>query len=103
MQAEYWRRRGNSDKENGGVSYVEYGNDVEGTAFCDKDSDDPLGRSAWNMRVRLSVQAAEGSEKLHCRPIWHLSSNDLPMEEGALPPCIWTGSKAQSWYHAHVA
>lgn len=34
------------------MSYVEYGNDVEGTAFCDKDSDDPLGRSAWNMRVR---------------------------------------------------
>ena len=50
-QAEYWRRRGNSDKENHGVTHVEYGNDVEGTAFCDPHSDDPLGRSPWNMRV----------------------------------------------------
>ena len=52
MQAGYWTRRGNSDKENSGVCHIEYGNDVEGTAFCNTESDDPLGRSPWNMRVR---------------------------------------------------
>ena len=62
-QAEYWRRRGSSDKENHGVSYVEYGNDVEGTAFCDVNSEDPLGRSSWNMRVRS--QSAQRQSDAH--------------------------------------
>ena len=34
------------------IAYVQYGNDVEGTAFCDHGSEDPLGRTDWNMRVR---------------------------------------------------
>lgn len=49
MQAEYWRRRESTEHK---VAYVQYGNDVEGTAFCDHGSEDPLGKSDWNMRVR---------------------------------------------------
>jgi len=50
VQAEYWRRRTTRTEKNG-ETHVEYGNDVEGTAFCDTDSNDPLGSSPWNMRV----------------------------------------------------
>ena len=49
MQAEYWRRRVSTENK---IAYVQYGNDVEGTAFCDHGSEDPLGRTDWNMRVR---------------------------------------------------
>lgn len=42
-QAEYWRVRGE-----GGDAFVEYGNDVEGSAFCGRD---PLGSTPWNMQV----------------------------------------------------
>lgn len=30
---------------------VEYGNDLEGTCFAPRDSQDPLGGSAWNLQV----------------------------------------------------
>ncbi|KAK9817663.1 hypothetical protein WJX72_000349 [[Myrmecia] bisecta] len=30
---------------------VEYGNDVEGTAFCSPESGDPLAQTAWNLQV----------------------------------------------------
>ena len=30
---------------------VEYGNDVEGTAFCSPDAEDPLGSSSWNLQA----------------------------------------------------
>ena len=46
-QLEYWRQR----LHGGGVEYVEYGNDVEGTAFSDPHEGDPLGSSKWNMRT----------------------------------------------------
>jgi len=47
-QAEYWRTR--SEPES---TWVEYGNDVEGSGFCkaDKDARDPLGRTDWNLQV----------------------------------------------------
>lgn len=32
---------------------IEYGNDVEGTAFCPPSDDDPLGSSSWNLQARL--------------------------------------------------
>ncbi|CAK0750013.1 hypothetical protein CVIRNUC_001956 [Coccomyxa viridis] len=47
-EAEYWRRRVSTENK---IAYVQYGNDVEGTAFCDHGSEDPLGRTDWNMRV----------------------------------------------------
>lgn len=42
VEAEYWRARGE-----GGDTHVEYGNDVEGSAFCARDA---LGSSQWNMK-----------------------------------------------------
>ena len=52
-QAEYWRER-----ESGGGALVEYGNDVEGSAFY---PDDDLGRSAWNLNVRRGALSAWSS------------------------------------------
>ena len=43
----YWEEMG-SDKE----MEVEYGADLEGSAFS-TSPDDPLGRSDWNLKVRL--------------------------------------------------
>ena len=48
LQAEYWRRRKHRATD---VTHVQYGNDVEGTAFASPDSQDPLGSGPWNMRV----------------------------------------------------
>ncbi len=47
-QAEYWRTR--SEPES---TWVEYGNDVEGSGFCKagKGARDPLGRTDWNLQV----------------------------------------------------
>ena len=49
-QAEYWRTR--SEPES---TWVEYGNDVEGSGFCKagKDARDPLGKTDWNLQVLL--------------------------------------------------
>ena len=47
VQADYWRQMLGSDNP-----LVEYGNDVEGTAFCSADADDPLGSSSWNLQAR---------------------------------------------------
>jgi jmjN domain len=47
VEARYWKER-EGDKE----LTVEYGNDLEGTAF---HVDDPLGRTAWNLNVRPCV------------------------------------------------
>jgi histone demethylase JARID1 len=46
-QLEYWRQR----LHGGEVEEVEYGNDVEGTAFSSHKDGDALGRSDWNMQV----------------------------------------------------
>ena len=43
MQAEYWRSRTERDG-----AFVEYGNDVEGSAFSIRD---PLGSTRWNLQV----------------------------------------------------
>lgn len=43
LQAEYWRARAEASD-----AFVEYGNDVEGSAFCDRD---PLGSTPWNMQA----------------------------------------------------
>lgn len=45
-QADYWRQVSSPDNP-----VVEYGNDVEGTAFCAPDQQDPLGSSSWNLQV----------------------------------------------------
>lgn len=47
LQADYWRQMLGSDNP-----LIEYGNDVEGTAFCSADSNDPLGSSSWNLQAR---------------------------------------------------
>jgi hypothetical protein len=52
MQAEYWRRRKHRTTD---ITHVQYGTDVEGTAFASPDSQDPLGSSPWNMRVRTAL------------------------------------------------
>lgn len=46
-QTEYWRAR----KQHDGT-FVEYGNDVEGSAFSARNSRDPLGSSRWNLQAR---------------------------------------------------
>lgn len=52
MQCEYWRQRNiTSDLT------VEYGNDVEGTAFCSPGEGDPLGDTDWNLQARLPPAA----------------------------------------------
>ena len=43
LQAEYWRSRTERDG-----AFVEYGNDVEGSAFSIRD---PLGSTRWNLQV----------------------------------------------------
>jgi JmjC domain, hydroxylase len=43
LQAEYWRSRTERDG-----AFVEYGNDVEGSAFSVRD---PLGSTRWNLQV----------------------------------------------------
>ena len=43
FQAEYWRSRTERDG-----AFVEYGNDVEGSAFSLRD---PLGSTRWNLQV----------------------------------------------------
>lgn len=47
VEAAYWKERGAT----GQPSIIEYGNDVEGTAF---HPDDPLGSTAWNLNVSSS-------------------------------------------------
>lgn len=49
LQADYWRQMLGSDNP-----LIEYGNDVEGTAFCSADSNDPLGSSSWNLQASQS-------------------------------------------------
>ena len=63
MQAEYWRRRVSTENK---IAYVQYGNDVEGTAFCDHSSEDPLGRTDWNMRVRCKRCHRISAEQCTC-------------------------------------
>lgn len=46
VEADYWRQMCSGDNP-----VVEYGNDVEGTAFCPPDADDPLGSTGWNLQV----------------------------------------------------
>ena len=46
MQEAYWRQY-----EQPNPLVVEYGNDVEGTAFADPSSRDPLAGSPWNLQV----------------------------------------------------
>ncbi len=46
MQNEYWRQR----KVASDLT-VEYGNDVEGTAFCSPSEGDPLGSTDWNLQA----------------------------------------------------
>ncbi len=45
-QAEYWRLAGAPDD-----MLVEYGSDLEGSAFAEAGVEDPLARSAWNLQV----------------------------------------------------
>ena len=58
LQAEYWRSRTERDG-----AFVEYGNDVEGSAFSIRD---PLGSTRWNLQVsgylevRLELRLAAG-------------------------------------------
>lgn len=47
MQAEYWRSRTERDG-----AFVEYGNDVEGSAFSSRD---PLGSTRWNLQVQFCL------------------------------------------------
>ena len=47
-QAEYWREQ----LRGKGEEWVDYGNDVEGTAFADCGND-PLSNSAWNLNVSI--------------------------------------------------
>ena len=49
FQADYWRQMLSGDNP-----LIEYGNDVEGTAFCSADSGDPLGSSTWNLQASHS-------------------------------------------------
>ena len=42
---------------------IEYGNDVEGTAFCSADANDPLGSSSWNLQ-------ASQHDVYYCNSIW---------------------------------
>lgn len=46
LQADYWRQMCGSDNP-----VIEYGNDVEGTAFCPPDAEDPLGSTSWNLQA----------------------------------------------------
>ncbi|KAL0054042.1 hypothetical protein WJX82_002859 [Trebouxia sp. C0006] len=46
VEADYWRQMCGNDNP-----VVEYGNDVEGTAFCPPDAEDPLGSTGWNLQV----------------------------------------------------
>ena len=46
LQADYWRQMCGNDNP-----MVEYGNDVEGTAFCLPDAEDPLGSTGWNLQA----------------------------------------------------
>ena len=46
LQAAYWWQF-----DHGEALTVEYGNDVEGTAFAAPDSADPLGKTKWNLQV----------------------------------------------------
>ena len=49
LQAEYWRARLEPES-----TWVEYGNDVEGSGFCKagRNARDPLGKTAWNLQAR---------------------------------------------------
>ena len=38
--------------QSGDPAVVEYGNDVEGTGFAEPDTEDPLAKTDWNLRVR---------------------------------------------------
>jgi len=49
VEVEYWRQR-EMPPVNGKYDWVDYGNDVEGSAFTDHASD-PLGSTKWNLKV----------------------------------------------------
>ena len=62
LQEAYWRHHAAAKA---GVE-VEYGNDVEGTAFAPRDLACPLGSSAWNLAVRApSHPSALCAEQRH--------------------------------------
>lgn len=67
MQAEYWRQRKNSAEQ-----VVEYGNDVEGTAFDSRNDGDPLSETDWNLQVR----SLAGRNSHACQPMQQLSAVD---------------------------
>ena len=80
LQAEYWRRRKHRATD---VTHVQYGNDVEGTAFASPDSQDPLGSGPWNMRVRAAPKVC--SSRAQIVPMKALRSN----EHGSASDSAW--------------
>jgi hypothetical protein len=50
VQLEYWRQRKIATDLT-----VEYGNDVEGTAFCAQHDGDRLGDSDWNLQASFQL------------------------------------------------
>ena len=52
---------------------IEYGNDVEGSAFCPVDAEDPLGSTGWNL------QAGSPYPYHHCSPFLNLTLISLPV------------------------
>lgn len=66
-QEAYWRHHAAAKSK---LRPVEYGNDVEGTAFAEPDMACPLGSSAWNLAVgapqpscsRLNVGLVSGKK-----------------------------------------
>lgn len=83
MQAEYWQEMtGKFTKQ---ADWVEYGNDIEGTAFEDQSAGavDPVSRSFWNLRVSDKMTVASSTTTLHgC--VCGLSSTHLVVTGTAL-------------------
>lgn len=73
MQSEYWRARKHEE-----ATWVEYGNDVEGSGFSGAGPDcrDPLARTAWNFQV--------SPEALHVSS--PVNAGDLGLAPDS-PPC----------------
>lgn len=83
-QADYWRQVSSNDNP-----VVEYGNDVEGTAFCTPDQQDPLGSSSWNLQV--------GQATLYMSAFGHIAQQGPPHLVSAVSLL-----HALFWYAAQV-
>lgn len=85
QQAAYWRERATCRED----KFVEYGNDVEGTAFSTSDVPCPLAATDWNLQVRSFLQVMHACMHAHACTVMSSPHSNTHPEVGSRQACAW--------------